>query len=217
MTIRKHEDRLFARLHQKYDFIVSDGMLDESRYANTEPRILFILKEANDPEPTQSWDLRWHLQNRQITGTYVGIARWIYGMNNLDRDVPWEEVHGLGNEQMKQQLVTAAVMNVKKTPGKATSKEAELKAWAVDNADTLRAQFNLYEPDIVICCGYSTSRVAQAAKIIEPAEKKRTSRGVWTMKTTAGTQWITFHHPEAHVPDHLLYYGLIDAVKEILR
>ena len=42
-----------------------------------------------------------------------------------------------------------------------------------------------------------------------------TTRGVQYYEYEKGKFFIKYAHPEARVADNLLYYGLIDAVKEL--
>ena len=44
---------------------------------------------------------------------------------------------------------------------------------------------------------------------------KTTSRGVYYYEFDKGKYFIKYAHPEARVSDNLLYYGLIDAIKEL--
>ena len=44
---------------------------------------------------------------------------------------------------------------------------------------------------------------------------RQTSRGVDYAEFKPGKYFISYVHPEARVADNLLYYGLIDAVREI--
>ena len=46
---------------------------------------------------------------------------------------------------------------------------------------------------------------------------KMTTRGIWYVKEPNGRIVIAYSHPEARVKDCILYYGLIDAVREILK
>ena len=48
-------------------------------------------------------------------------------------------------------------------------------------------------------------------------EWQQTSRGIQYFIDKNKRVYVSYCHPEARVPDNLLYYGLIDAVKEILN
>ena len=43
----------------------------------------------------------------------------------------------------------------------------------------------------------------------------KTKRGVSYCRMTSETTLICFSHPEARVEESLLYYGLVDAIREI--
>ena len=80
----------------------------------------------------------------------------------------------------------------------------------------MNRQFDLYRPNITICCGHIVSRLYYQIRSVEdkPTPKK-TTRGVWYHLWPTGECVICYHHPVAWMGDSLLYYGLMDAVKEI--
>jgi hypothetical protein len=87
---------------------------------------------------------------------------------------------------------------------------------ATKDKEYLKKQFALYNPDIVICCGSSTTYIFNS--LIDFGKKpdwKMTSRGILFYEFSPNKYLISFAHPEARVQDCLLYYGLINAVKEI--
>jgi len=86
----------------------------------------------------------------------------------------------------------------------------------------LNRQFQLYyknektRPDIIICGGSSTSNTFN--KLVDIPNKddwKQTFRGIWYYEYDSGRFFISYSHPEARIQDSLLYYGLIDAIKEL--
>ena len=44
-----------------------------------------------------------------------------------------------------------------------------------------------------------------------------TTRGIWYFREASGRIVISYAHPEARVKDCLLYYGLVDAVREVMQ
>ena len=215
MSIRSKEEQLFNQLQAREKVIVRDGVVNEKAYLASGRKLLFLLKEANSPEAKESWDLRDFVKDTDRAYTWANVARWILGIREIEKNLMWSDVVKRAWSERESLLSSVVVMNVKKTPGRSSSDEADLRSWAVTHRDFLQKQFSLYNPDLVVCCGFGTSRVAQAAEMIHPISKQQTSHGVWTMKVTPETEWITYYHPQARIPAHLMYYGLMDCVREI--
>ena len=113
-------------------------------------------------------------------------------------------------------LRSICVINLKKSPGGHTTDNKELEDEAREDNNFLNRQFSIYAPDIVICCGSIVSYLFH--ELIEiPGETrwKTTRRGVEFHELQPNRYLISYSHPEARVSDNLLYYGLIDAVREI--
>jgi hypothetical protein len=78
----------------------------------------------------------------------------------------------------------------------------------------VKKQFELYDADVVICCGSSVTSAFKS--FIQPGSNWRsTTRGVEFLEYKPSQHVIAFSHPEARVAENLLFYGLVDAVREI--
>ena len=216
MTIAEQEEQLFRRWRRRRPRFVPDGIVDEQAYKSRIPRILFIMKEVNGTRP--GFDLREFLRKPVRPQTWDNVTRWITGINSLKRDIPWRELAEISEAHRAKMLRSVAVMNVKKTPGGHTSREIELLTYAREDADLLREQFNLYKPDLVICCGAIVAKIAGVILSIgEPSEWPTTTRGVSYRPIQNRGHILQYAHPEARVDDSLIYYGLIDAIRELHR
>jgi hypothetical protein len=116
-------------------------------------RVLFLLKEGNDPEGDSvgdDGDLRGY-------GTeYFRGLTW----NNITRalamvlsDIDLTQSGAVNKEMQRSYLVRTAVVNIKKQPGGAIAKEREILAAALRDADLLKEQLALYKPHLTICGG----------------------------------------------------------------
>jgi hypothetical protein len=202
-----------------------DGIVDEKLYLTSNPKILLILKEVNS-KGGASVDLKDFLKNGAYDRkpTWDNVTRWIYGINNIDKEIEWQELENRKflNKLRKELLPTICVINVKKSPGGHTANHNEMWNTADQDKEFLNRQFKLYfdneetRPDIIISGGSSTSITFN--KLIEIPNKnklKRTARGIWYYEYEDRRFFIYYSHPEARVQDSLLYYGLIDAIKEL--
>ncbi len=215
--IADKEARLFRQWRQKHDEICPDGAVDPHEFAQSSPRILLVLKETND---IAGGDMRDYLRNdNSRPQTWSNAARWVHAIRELGYSIPWNDVESASREYRCQHLASVAAVNIKKTTGSHTSKNRELLEFSLGDDESialLREQLTLYEAHFVILCG---SIVAHAYRQVFPdtaeSEWARTSRGVsYRMRTP--TCEIEYAHPEARVSDNLLFYGIHDAVREIV-
>lgn len=215
MSIAMCQKELFDKLRQLDSSIIVDGVPDEAQYISAPYRIMYVLKEVNGGS---GWSLCDHLQSggrdREHDPTWDNIARWTEGIFNLQKELPWSEVEKDCWTRREKMLPKICAINVKKTSGSYVSKNKEVYTAALNNANILRRQFELYVPDIVICCGTEQAFVSACFRE-KQIDWKMTNRGVWYFKD-GNKIVITFSHPAARVKDCYLYYALLDAVREIL-
>ena len=87
--IREAENRLFRNWSSRREGFVTDGVVSEMDYLNSSKKILFVLKEVNDPGGG-GWDLRQFLLEGGRAQTWNNIARWVHGIRNLDAVPTWD-------------------------------------------------------------------------------------------------------------------------------
>jgi len=216
MTISAAEESLFAEWRLDRQGFVADGVVDEDSYRARAPKLLFVMKEVNDPGGGD-WDLRQFIAEGARPQTWDNITRWVQGIKRLPAETPWQQLEEVSEENRRTTLRSIAAINLKKSPGGHTTDNKAL--WGISGADKgyLNKQFALYDPDITICCGSVTSNILHGLVDFATAPKwQMTTRGVWFHEPAPGKFIISYAHPEARVADCLLYYGLVDAVREIM-
>lgn len=218
MTLIDQQDRIFQDWKTRRPDVIPDGVVDERAYSYSSPRLLFLLKEVNSTET--GWSLIDFIRNGAQSATWDNIARWIIGIRNLNRDIPWQELSVISQDQRIKELNSVAVMNLKKSPGRATASNKALYAFASENSSLLIQQFSLYNdhPDVqfTICCGSQVGALFD--RFISPNKNdwKQTFHGVPFRQYGLRKCAILYAHPEARVADYFLYYPLVRAVREIL-
>ncbi len=222
MGIREKENELFEKWSASRKGFVADGVVDEESYLNSSPKIMFVLKEVNDPDGG-NWDLREFLRDgaklrkRDSSPTFDNITRWIVGIQSTEREINWEEIERVTNNQRKRYLRSICAINLKKLPGGHTTDNDALSQIVKEDKDFIYKQFEIYHPDLVICCGSIVSELLhKVVKLPQMSEPKETTRGIRYHEYEIRKHIVSYSHPAARVADCLLYYGLIDAVKEIL-
>ena len=213
------ETELFAEWAASRPNFSPDGLINPNQYLQSKPRILFVLKEPNTKN-REAIDLKNFIKNGSYgrRSTWDNITRWIHGIRNLEKEFSWKELNKkfLTVEKKMEILQTACYMNLKKSPGGYTSNEENLWTIAENDKRYLNRQLNLYEPELVISCGQVVTEIL--IEIIDDLKEKKwfiTSRGIRYFKFGENRIFIAFAHPEARIGDHILYYSLIDAVREI--
>jgi len=217
MNISEQEDLLFADWREKRPDLVADGITDEQTYSSSPIKLLFVLQDVNDP-CGGGWDLREFMRAGGRPQTWSNITRWTEGIRQLLNDIPWSDLESVDELRRKQALRSIAAINLKKTPGGHTTNLYGLAATAAEDKEFLNRQMGLHDPDIIICFGTVTSDIFHSLIHFsnEPAWKI-TRRGIWFHEFKPGKYLISYAHPEARVADCLLYYGLVDAVREIIN
>jgi hypothetical protein len=213
--IRQRENKLFKIWSKGIVDFSSDGVVNESNYHSSNLKLLFLLKETNGTEG--HFDLRAFLANCDRKHTWDNVARWVFGIRNIHRDVNWGELENISDDQRRQLLKSIVAVNLKKAPGgHTTNNKLFMEAVEKDRA-YLKEQISLYDADLIILCG---SIVASGFDLIYENSFdglwKKTSRGIGYVEFGKGKYAISYAHPEARVQDCLLFYGLVDAVREVL-
>lgn len=207
------ENNLFAEWKARREGIVRDGAVDPGRYLQSDPSVLLVLKEVND-RGGGGWDLRRFLQSGGRGQTWNTVARWMKGVAALNQDLPWDEVSEVDASTRRRQLRRLCVVNLKKTPGGASSEANEIRRAAEKNSDLLNRQFSLYDPDIVICGG-TNDIFSDVIDTIDKNNQAQTRRSISYNEFAPGKYLIAFYHPQARIRASFMYYGLIDAVREL--
>ena len=211
VSMTERQEALFRAWREEDPTIITDGLVDEGAYLSSPVKVLYLLKEVNGGE---SWDLCAFLAEGGRAQTWDNITRWTMGIHQLDRDIPWSQLQTITAEQRREVLRTVCAVNVKKTSGGHTADADKLLRAVRGSRDRLREQLAIYRPDLIVCCGTESLYFEHICQHEPPWEM--TSRGIWYARE-GDTAVVSYSHPEARVKDCLLYYGLTDAVREILR
>lgn len=217
MNIKESENELFEEWKGDRKGFVKDGIVSEQDYLSSKPKIVFILKEVNDPDggglKWYSWDLREFVKEGGRSQTWDNIARWVHGIRNIEFIPDWSFYKEITNEFRIETLKSTCIINLKKSPGTHTTDYSTLNKVANEDKQLIQRQYQLYDPDLTICGG--TGDLFKWVAGFEEIEWKTTKRGVWYFERESKKYVVSFAHPEARVQKSLLVYGLFDAISEI--
>jgi hypothetical protein len=213
MSIGGQEDQLFAEWSKGRTSFFKDGVVDEGRFMASSIRTAFLLKEPNSRET--SGDLRKYFRAPDLATTANNLARWAYGILNIEKEVPWEEVRKVTFERRKEWLTPACIINVKKSAGTGNAPYSEVQNAMRMDAKFLLKQMSIYHDflDVVIACGHPT----ECLSLTTSPTWKHTSHGARYYEFAPTKFLLAWYHPQARYPSNLLFYGLVEAVKEFRR
>lgn len=125
---------------------VRDGIINEQLYKTASPKILFIMKEPNDPKQ-ETWDFRdWWKDEIKYAFTYR-IAEWSYGiLNNFPE---YDEIWSKKNAA-QDAIQNIAFMNIKKSGGIGNSESKIMTQHLKINFEFLHKQIGIIDPEIII-------------------------------------------------------------------
>ena len=219
-------DYLFATWQQDSgDQIVKDGVIQEDEWNRSRRKILFVLKEPNGGTKKALEDLaRIHNDLRQVedpsrAGNWAHLGRWAYGLLGAGTEhIPaFGEANGSAN--MLEAWRRIALMNLKKTPGKAQADMSAIEQYASANREALVRQLDIMQADIVVCCGENMHSilfgVLQEREAAAQSEFGEVGRGedCWLRK---GVLYVQHYHPGARLKSSVLYYGLVARFQQAL-
>ena len=226
MSVKDRENSVFSEWKElvKKDssaFFVTDGIVCEDGWKKAPVRVLYLLKEVNGADA--EWDERDYLANYNDKDSYIKthsptidtLIRWQFGI--MERGISsWKNVENrlLSKELQSDLLKQICLVNIKKTAGGGVVDWDQFDAYFANtcNHDFLRQQLFLYNPQIVICGG--TAWHLCQIKGWDYNKWQQTTRGVRYYKE-ADVTYIEFCHPNNRGPKNMIYYALIDALKEM--
>ena len=198
---------------------VPDGIVDPETWLVAPRRVLWLLREVNNPKrdwtdllgALRTWSVKMERNGRP---TWVPVAKVTYGL--LHPAQPWSSFCRRPDLYLPS-LRSIAVVNVKKTGGGAASKWKELeKAYDV-NKDGLRQQIREAKPHVVIGGNVLWLLRHELGGWAAPdLPKLRGPAGSYESISHGGRIWVHAHHP-AHRGKHEAYYRRIRAAVEAHR
>lgn len=145
--IMRKQEELFSRWRNKYDNFISDGIVDPLWYCTSWLKATFILNESNDNE---EFDLNKIIRNGANGAKWDNISFW---SASLIFDKEYKDVQSIKEEDRKKYLFPISVINLKKTHKGESSKPKELEEIVKNDSFFIKEQLNIYNPDVIICCG----------------------------------------------------------------
>ena len=239
--IKEIEQLLFSKWEtsDNFDLFVKDGVFDEDEWCKQPVKILFVLKEANfktDKTEKCAVDKELSINNfgndlckyllSQKSPTYWktwnNVVRWTQAIRDGG-----EYQRYVSKEDKSKCLKTIAALNIKKEAGGATANAEEITAFGKKHACYIRKQINLYQPDIIVCCGYGNANTADIIcnnVLNNKSDKQKTTNGYnyYLCNLCSGKQVpvLSFQHPQmrgGHAAFEKSYNDMLEIASEFKK
>lgn len=209
---------------------VRDGIIDMNMWNKEEsdikPRIVFLLKEAYIRKPdkhgeySKSWDLRDDIKSflKKDHHTWWRCALWAYGIHELFEtgDLPefpgwdkdgWFYKDELRMPEVKNALLSSAIVNIKKFNGKSRSTPDDLLYCINRDKCFIKEQIDLINPDIIVCG--STWPLILESKVFGESVPKRESDWVYRWDDKI---FLDYWHPQQRRSEKIDYRAVTGAI-----
>jgi hypothetical protein len=201
MNIKEKERRLFAKWREErnYTYFLSDGLFCEEEWNQQTIKILYVLKEAN--WVNGDGDLCEFLLSEESSNywrTWDNITRWTKAIR-FGGEYPQRVTRADKTKCLK----TITALNIKKVGGDAEADDAEISQYGESDAKYIKAQIELYQPDIIICCGRGKGKNADILYNYVFSEKTPWQEPIIehnyflsTLETGKTIPVVSFRHPQ---------------------
>jgi len=179
---------------------IKDGIISESLYNEARKKILFIMKEPDDPEQTE-----WTFQDLWEDGVRhrfsFRLADWAYG---IFHDFPdYNKVTSI-KENRDNAIKSIALINIKKTGGTNSSDKEEIFNHCERNHKFILKEIEIIDPEIIIL-GTGSWKIRESMfKNVEWEELKEFKHDILLGKW-GQTLIVDFIHPSARFKSVYMY------------
>ncbi len=195
------------KIAEKRGPVAIDGVINPERYLKARHRVMWVLKEPNDPDISKTWSFLKNFQDEEWLLKYCRnptIMRVIYtsygilkaGRTKEMNHEEWTAWPDCQEQKSSDVLKEIAYVNIKKTPGGGTCNRNEINEAYEEFHDLLKRQIEVYNPDIVIFGGTFYHIDKDDFNGLKEAEKQpgNVNRGFYTTKDKL---YIDAYHPAA--------------------
>ncbi len=193
---------------------ISDGIVNSAVWnSGQHKRILYVLKEAYTGDD-EGFDLAEWLSTSPDYRMWNRVARWTYGIQNTTVDRIQKYIADSEEEIYKRCFNQISVMNLKKSSGESGSVYEEIDAYATADKEELKKEFELIDPDIVVC-GSTFGTLIN--KVFETSVDKANDNWAYYMEIAGKERlFIDYYHPANHWPDLVNYYAVVNLYQQAL-
>ncbi|SHJ40053.1 hypothetical protein [Parasporobacterium paucivorans] len=154
MSINEKEEELFDRwqTESNYKPFIKDGIVEETEWNKQKIKICYVLKDTDRLDGHADNDLRKFLReggSSTYWKTWNNIVRYTKALLEDEEEYP----KTISKACKLEYLPKICAINLKKQDGKSSADKAEIAAFVMQDAEFIQEQLNLYQPDVIVCCG----------------------------------------------------------------
>jgi hypothetical protein len=191
---------------------VKDGIINPEIFKNEKIKLLWILKEPNDEQSKDDWDMRDFLRYRSIEeeGLFFN-SNWSrsYGLVCklswcvLETWLKFNEIKNFDDAKLTSIFDRIALINVKKIAGGSSVDRLVFKNYLQDGSaiKDLKKQIRLISPNVIIC--------GNTFHNILPGLQNFNYYKDWLHLDYKGTIWINGDHPNQKKSTHKEYFEIV--------
>lgn len=185
---------------------VKDGILNEPLYDLAPVKVLYLMKEPNNPEQKPGDFREWWKDEIHYKFTYR-LAEWSYGiLNNFPPyDDVWADV-----KAAHQALLHTSLMNIKKIGGAGSSKYSEIDSHLTQCHEYIQKQIEITDPEIIIL---GMSFWTELRDKLFPDTKWSSSGFGIEVGKFKRAKLIDYYHPSSMTPPSASYSLLQNIIK----
>ncbi len=204
-------------INHKDNVFISDGVVNTLVWNEQVPKILFVMKEAYSRRDDEDWPLTSWVSSGNCLEYKIWrrIALWTYGLLHTTSDTICPYTKQLSKSVLIDNIQYISIMNLKKSNGKSVSDNDELNAYAIADMYEIRKEFELIDPDVVVCGDCFLTLFSKAFQKDDISEK---SENWYYYREIFGKErlFLDYYHPANHWSDLLNYYGLMGIYQQAL-
>ena len=191
---------------------VQDGPIDLVRYRQAPLKIMHLLKQPTEHNPSLPELFRELVAEGKWFPLILRVAQRSYCL--LNAPSPWKQVAELPRETLAESLLCSAVVNLANDEFQRSTPINKMMEWARSKKDRWHGQVRTYEPDVVVCGG--TCDAAWTALGKPEWVKLSTGMECFHDPEIPSCLYVEMPHPSAQYPVKLVYTFLAAGVPEIL-
>jgi len=222
-SIQNELDKLFDKWNASY-ILSKDGILNEKKYWEKVPRIVFLLKDPYgdfvEIAPLSRENKDGYGPDGSSHWFWRNLRSWQYVIEKKVEQVLESKDNKIVSTGLKQKevekimetpLTGVGFVNIKKLIGESSIEWPILYYFAKKDSSLLKKELKLLKPNIIFCCGYQESphySNYECLKIIDPTFRKATqlSNSVYERN---GILVIDWWHPSSRNTNDIKWDQLI--------
>ena len=191
-----------------YKDFIADGIIDEVSWGQSKIKVAFLLKEAYGTFGSLTDHFKeWGEVKYQL---WHNVSYWLYGMHHVWNEKVVPDFTVCKSEETSkeryQYFLSTAIINIKKSNGTSSTEKEDLMKYLKEDADLIKTQLELIDPDVIICGG-----TYEAMMEMYGLDYEKGKLADWTYRWRDENKdrlVIDFIHPAAQIYSAMSYYTI---------